>query len=245
MRKHQYSVAAMKENRRFGAMHRGAVRGVALALLVTALGGCASYSRDHVIVGSVPDDYRMRHPIIVSEDERNVDIVIATSAMRMSARSLDVVKSFGDNFRKSGARSVRIMIPSGSPNERAARAQANQAVRELTETGVPRSRISISHYDATNHGEAATLRLAYTDLTAAVASQCGQWDEDITDTSENRNYANMGCATQNNLAQMVANPADLLGPRGETEVDSTRRTQTIEDWRTNGHSGDDFILLQQ
>ena len=30
---------------------------------------------------------------------------------------------------------------------------------------------------------------------------------------------------------MVANPADLLGPRAMSEVDSTKRTLVIEDWR--------------
>jgi len=33
----------------------------------------------------------------------------------------------------------------------------------------------------------------------------------------------MGCAGQRNLAGMVANPADLLGPRTMTSRDSNRR----------------------
>ena len=33
---------------------------------------------------------------------------------------------------------------------------------------------------------------------------------------------------------MIANPADLLGPRGETEIDSTRRTNVITDWQDGG-----------
>ncbi len=65
-------------------------------------------------------------------------------------------------------------------------------------------------------------------------SACGQWNEDILDTTQNRNYENFGCATQKNLAAMVANPEDLLGPRGESEIDATRRTNVINDWRDFG-----------
>lgn len=38
-------------------------------------------------------------------------------------------------------------------------------------------------------------------------------------------YPNLGCANQRNLAVMVANPADLLGPRTETARSSERRDQ--------------------
>ena len=37
---------------------------------------------------------------------------------------------------------------------------------------------------------------------------------------------NLGCANQHNLAAMVANPADLLGPRSETARPSERRDVT-------------------
>ena len=37
----------------------------------------------------------------------------------------------------------------------------------------------------------------------------------IPSYNENRPYWNLGCANQRNLAAMVANPADLVQPRGE------------------------------
>ena len=50
-----------------------------------------------------------------------------------------------------------------------------------------------------------------------------------------------GVMTQKNLAAIVANPADLLGPRGESEIDSTRRTNVINDWQEFG--SDNLPLL--
>ncbi len=208
----------------------------ALALLMAAglMSGCASYSRDHVIVGSVPDDYRTRHPIIVSQNEVKEDIVVSVDARKLSRRDTDSVESFAMQFKRSGASSLAILIPSGSPNEAAARKLAHEAALLLQYNDIDASRLIIQHYQASGHGEAATLRLVYSDLVAKLASQCGQWDEDIAETKENYNYSNFGCATQQNLASMIANPADLLGPRGITSIDSTRRTKVINDWRDEG-----------
>lgn len=211
-------------------------RALAAALVATSAiaSGCASYERDHVVVGSVPDDYRTRHPIIVSQAETKEDLIISASAKVLSMRNHDVVQAFGSRFKRSGASAMAILIPTGSPNEAAARRIARQIVPVLAELGISNRRVLIQNYQASGHGDAATIRLVYSDMKAALETECGQWEEDMVDTPENRNYANFGCATQKNLAAMIAEPADLLGPRGVTDIDSTRRTTVINNWRENG-----------
>jgi pilus assembly protein CpaD len=237
-----YGVETMTDTAKFRSSGRsssklascrsGKLAGLTLAMAVALMSGCASYERDHITVGSVPDDYRTRHPIIVSENDQSTDIVIPRHTNSLPLRGRDLVRQMGFKFRGSGASSIAILIPAGSPNESAARHAANDAVKELQEVGIKTGQIVIKHYDASSHGTSATLRIVYTDLTASVASQCGDWNEDILDTAENQNYANFGCANQSNLAAMIANPADLLGPRGMSEIDSTKRTAVIEEWRT-------------
>ncbi len=200
-------------------------------LSIALASGCASYNKDHFTVGTVPDDYRTRHPIIVSENETVEDIVVPRNSATLPLRDRDVVRAMGYRFKSSGANAIAILIPAGSPNERAARKAASSAVAELKSTGISSSKIKIKHYEAAGYGESATLRLVYTDLVAGVDGKCGEWGEDIVDTTENKNYNNFGCATQNNLAQMIANPADLLGPRAMSEIDATKRSRVIEDWR--------------
>ena len=211
-------------------------RSLKLSLVMAGLvvGGCASYERDHVIVGSVPTDYRTTHPIVVSESEVFEDIVVAHTMRRMSYRQKNVVRDFTGRFRRSGARSVNILLPSASPNEAAARRVANDIVADMVKAGVDRGQIQYSSYHAASHGDAATIRLSFSAMTAEVASECGRWEEDLVETSENVNYGNFGCATQNNLARMIANPEDLLGPRGESEIDASRRDNVINDWRSDG-----------
>jgi len=211
-------------------------RAFKLSWLMAALmvGGCASYNKDHITVGSTSSDYRLRHPIIVSDNEVFEDISISASTRRLSLRDRNVARNFAMRFRRSGARTIRIVLPVGSRNERTARRISKQISAEFREVGIRPTQISSSSYQASGHGDAASIRIVYSSMTAAVASECGVWAKDIGYTPENRNYGNFGCATQNNLAMMVANPADLLGPRGESEIDATRRDAVISDWRENG-----------
>lgn len=201
------------------------------AMLVT---GCSSFNRDHVIVGSVPTDYRTTHPIIVSDNEVYEDLALSASTRKLSLRDRNVVRDFAFRFKRSGARSVRIVIPVGSRNERAARRVQPQISAELRLAGIRQSQITTTGYQASAHGDAASVRVVYNAMTAAVASECGVWNGDLGRSPENKNYHNFGCASQNNLASLVANPADLLGPRGESEIDATRRDKVISDWRNGG-----------
>jgi pilus assembly protein CpaD len=65
----------------------------------------------------------------------------------------------------------------------------------------------------------------------ARTGQCGQWPEQLTETSENRNYYNFGCATQQNLAAIVENPLDLVYPRETSPADAERRGHVLENYR--------------
>jgi pilus assembly protein CpaD len=48
---------------------------------------------------------------------------------------------------------------------------------------------------------------------------------------DNPSPVNFGCATQNNLAAMVADPADLVMPRTMTASDAQRRGTVFEKYR--------------
>ena len=46
--------------------------------------------------GALPDDYRTRHPIVVGEQERTIDIPIATGATRLTRGQSEVIAGFAD-----------------------------------------------------------------------------------------------------------------------------------------------------
>lgn len=203
---------------------------VAASLAVTILSGCAG-PRDQLTTGGIPDDYRERHPIVVTEAEQTVDIPVASTDRRLTIAQRELIRGFATNYVSRASGPVYILSPEGSPNAGAARALRSQVRAELASRGIASNKIINTSYAATGLLDAAPLRLSFTGTTA-VTTQCGQWPKDITADFTNQNYYNFGCASQNNLAAQVANPEDFVAPRGMTPIDAERRNQAIQEYRT-------------
>ena len=82
-------------------------------------------------------------------------------------------------------------------------------------------------YFVESETEAAPLSLTYRRLKAS-AKPCAILNRNLAYNPQNTNYKNFGCATQNNLAAMIAEPRDLTVPRG-TDPRSSERRMTIYD----------------
>lgn len=211
---------------------RTAVRRPRTALLaMIALGllsGCAN--RDSVTVGSVPDDYRTNHPIMIAEKEEVLDLPVAAGDRGMTRPHRTAIDGFLDSYDRSAKALITITVPSGSGNEIAASEVAGDFRRFLNSRGIPKSRIAMASYQAPSVEVSAPVRLSYTAMRAQT-NKCGRWPDDVLADSENKHYANFGCAYQNNLAAQVANPSDLLGPRKQTEIDAENRDRVIDVYR--------------
>lgn len=205
-----------------------------LLIAATLLSGCAGWGGQSVVVGAVPDDYRTNHPIIVAEKERTVDIPVATGDRRLTVSMREIVRGAANDYKSSASGAIRIMVPSGSANAGAASVISAEVARLLEKQGVPRGRILSSPYHVTSAEDAAPIRIAFLAITASTG-KCGRWPDDLVgDTSENKHWANFGCASQSNLAAQIANPGDLIAPRGMSAIDAERRSVVIESYRENG-----------
>ena len=195
------------------------------------LAGCASHSKDNFTVGSVQHTYKTKHPIVIDEKEKTLDVPIASSSYDLPVPAAGAIQGFAMAFKQGANGSITLMVPSGSQNEAAARAIAPKIVSVLEQEGIRRSRVRMANYYGGEHGASAPIRLSYSALNASV-EPCGKWPEDLAaSNSQNKNYHNFGCASQNNLAAMIANPADLLAPRGMSPIDAERRNQAIQVYR--------------
>ena len=206
-------------------------RAVATVLLGIAvlMSGCAN--PDGVTTGSLPDDYRTRHPITVGEGEKVIDIPIAAGDHGLTVGQREVIAGFAQEYQRSSKGIIQIMTPQGALNSGAAAYAAGDIRRLLVRMGVPKNRILQTGFAAHDYGASAPIRLTYVAITAQT-SPCGEWPEDITlNTIENRNYYNFGCASQRNLAAQIANPNDLLGPRRSTPADAEQRGRAMERYR--------------
>ncbi|WP_420960387.1 CpaD family pilus assembly protein [Brucella sp. IR073] len=196
------------------------------------LSGCAS--NQNMTVGSIPDDYRTNHPITIAEREQVVDIPVRHGDTRLSASQRSIVQNALLNYRANGSGMVYIMLPSGSYNEAAAYRLSTQIANVLRKGGVRPGNIATETYKVASP-DVGPIRITYYAMTAA-AGPCGRWPDDLLNTVENKHYANFGCASQNNLAAQIANPADLLGPRAPGEVDAARRGNVIGDYQDRSQS---------
>jgi pilus assembly protein CpaD len=201
----------------------------ALVIGVAAvLASCAG--KDSINTGSLPDDYRTRHPIVVGEAEKAIDIPIAAGDTGLTRGQSEVIAGFVAEYRRSSSGIIQIVTPRGSANEGAAASAASSMRRLMVKMGVPPQNILQSGFPA-EFDESAPVRLSYVAI-AAKAGPCGEWPADMTlNTFSNKNYYNFGCATQSNLAAQMANPNDVLGPRRMTPADSTQRGEVIERYR--------------
>ena len=206
----------------------------ALLGLSAALGACAK-SGGEVVTASVPDDYRLRHPIAIQEADRSVVIFVGHARGGLSASQRADVVGLAQTWAREGTGAIVADVPVDTPNARAAAATFREAQALLAAGGVPPRGIKQRHYHPDDPRAFAAIRLTYPRI-AAVAGPCGLWPEDLgpmanTDYSENKSYHNFGCANQRNLAAMIDNPSDLEQPRSETPAYTTRRAEAFEKYR--------------
>jgi pilus assembly protein CpaD len=212
------------------------VRAAGIAAMLAAaalLPSCGTARPDRQTTSSIPDDYRTRHPISLAEAEHNLDVPIAAGDQTLTPATRDLIKGFAQDYAALSKGTIRIAVPSNAANSAAAYAARNQVRRVLTTTGIPSSRIVQSTYDTQGGNISAPIKVSFVAITA-MTDQCGQWPSDLTAGSsvvDNRNYENFGCASQQNLAAQIANPADLVAPRGMTPIDAANRAAVIQTYR--------------
>jgi pilus assembly protein CpaD len=206
----------------------------ALVGLSAALGACQQTTE--IVTASVPDDYRLRHPIAVQEGNRSIVIFVGQARGGLSAPQRNDVMGLAQSWVREGTGAVIADVPVNTANARAAAATYREIRSLLASGGVPSSAIMLRQYQPEDLRTLPTIKLSYPKI-SATAGPCGLWPEDLgpnlqdTGYNENRPYHNFGCATQRNLAAMVDNPADLVQPRPETPAYTMRRNAAFEKYR--------------
>lgn len=227
--------------RRAAAAAPPILRAAAALLLATALGGCFG-SRDRDVTASIPNDYRLRHPIAIQEGDQTTELFIGTNRGGLTPNQRAQVTSFARTWSREATGGVVIELPAGTPNERAAADALPEVQAILQAGGLPPNAIYVQPYHPNGPNKIATMRLRYPRMVAE-AGPCGLWPDDIGPNyanpgyMNNRQYHNFGCATQRNLAAMVEDPHDLVQPRGETPVPTWRRTVVLDKYRKGESTG--------
>ncbi len=207
----------------------------ALAVTAAALSaGCTTTATSEVDIAK--HDHRLRHPIMISEEPEEFRLPVGMNGPALSPEIETALRDYVRDYQADGTGAITIQTPTASANEVAA-GKTGQAVHyALVRAGVPHSQIQVVPYYVGDHSEVAPLRVTYLRV-KAVAPLCGIWPETSPSNNENQQYHNFGCAAQNNLAAMVANPADLVRPRPLGPAHGGRRAHVIQVYAEIGNTG--------
>jgi pilus assembly protein CpaD len=206
----------------------------ALAGLAVVLGACTH--TDDAVTASIPDDYRLRHPIAIQEADQSVVIFVGHARGGLSASQRADVMGLAQTWLREGTGPISADVPVDTPNARAAADSLREIQALLSAAGVPPRGVVVRPYHPDEPRQMATIRLNYPRI-SAVAGPCGTWPEDIGPSINNKGYLdnkpyyNFGCAYQRDMAAMIDNPSDLVQPRPETPAYTARRSQGFEKYR--------------
>ena len=186
-------------------------RGFALLGLGLALAGCETPGQE---ARSIMFDYRAHHPIALVEKERTLDVFVGSTRDGLTPDQRAEVLAYAQTWRREGSGNFIIEQPSGTRNSRAAAIALTEIRSILASSGIPAAAVKVRHYRIADRNTLAVIRINYPHL-AAQAGPCGRWPDNLgpgddANHFENIQYWNFGCASQRNLAAMVANPTDLV-----------------------------------
>jgi pilus assembly protein CpaD len=206
----------------------------ALVGLAVVLGACTH--TDDAVTASIPDDYRLRHPITIQEADRSVVVFVGHARGGLSASQRADVMELAQIWLREGTGAITADVPVDTPNARAAADAFREIQAMLSAAGVPPRGILVHQYHPKNPRQLATIRLNYPKI-SAVAGPCGIWPDDLGPSIKNKGYYdnkpyyNFGCAYQRDMAAMIDNPSDLVQPRPETPAYTVRRSEGFEKYR--------------
>ncbi len=204
---------------------------LAAALALGALlGGCAGKGPNSDPVSFAPEDVRERHPIVLRDAPRSLDVFVGRAGGRLDSRQAQDVASFAREYRRSGRGGMVAQVPTGARRDHAAHNTLAGIRAELSRNGV--SGLSVRSYPVEDPDLASPIRLTFASLQAGLPHQCGQWPTDLGVSdykfdASNEAYWNFGCATQATFAAQVADPIDLVRARGEGRPDIAKRMGAI------------------
>lgn len=224
----------MTTQRPVATLHR--LRAAALLTGAALLLGACNHTRPMDVTGSIPDDYRQRHPIAIQEADQSISIFVGNGRGGLNASQRAEIVALGRTWMREGTGAIIIDMPVQAPNARAAGDSLREIKSLLSASGIPARGIVVRNYHPTDAQVFAAIRVSYPRITAS-AGPCGLWPEDLGPSVkgksylENTQYWNFGCASQRNLAAMVDNPSDLVQPRPETPAYNPRRTVVLDKYR--------------
>jgi pilus assembly protein CpaD len=207
---------------------------VAIAASAVFSAGCTQLSGTEVNLAR--HDHHLRHPILISEEPEEFRLPVGMNGPALSLEIEAALRDYVRDYQADGTGAITIQVPAASANEIAAASTGRALHYALVRAGVPHGSIQVVPFHVGNHAEVAPVNISYLRV-KAVVPRCGVWPETMPASYQNDQYHNLGCAAQQNLAAMVANPADLVRPQPSAPAHGARRANVIKVYVEIGNPG--------
>jgi pilus assembly protein CpaD len=188
------------------------------AAALLALGSCAA--TPDKTPGMVMADGAVNHPITVEPSYRSLKLDWAPQAGGLAPAEQVQFAAFISDYIAHGNGSIAVSAPAVMGGQDA----SGWFAAHINSMGVSRDRILIASHDAASG--AMQVEVNYVSYQAHT-DKCGDWSDNLANTLENSTPRNFGCSVQQNIAAMVADPRDLLGPRNLGPDDAARRAAVM------------------
>lgn len=193
------------------------------ALLALAASACSTAFNGAPDAVSVAE----RHPIAV--DAQVVTMELDGGSGQLSEMDRARISAFTDVYFTRGHGPVTVTAPATGTGYKPAEQVAADARAALNAAGVSWADITGASYQASAESGGRVV-LSFTRY-VATPSPCGDWSDNWMSMQKNMMSKNFGCATQNNLAAMVADPHDLVAPADMTPADAQSRVFDMQQYR--------------
>ncbi|NHK27964.1 hypothetical protein FF098_008620 [Parvularcula flava] len=191
---------------------------IALLIATSGLASCASPFNGEMQATTIEE----QHPITVEQQVVTMTVAVDNSLSELSAIDKARVKAFADTYFTRGHGPVTITAPSGGGQIDFYGQQVVADIRDaLYAEGLDYAAMQGASYRLSPEQSEPEVIISFSNYVAS-PSACGAWDEEYYRRSHNLRTKNFGCAQQNNLAAMVADPRDLVGQRRLGNPDAAR-----------------------
>lgn len=203
------------------------VQSITVLLIATAMAGCASGPRGPVTAANNPSLYSVHQPVVERTDfvlvlDASGDQLSLNERARLAGWFETIELRYGDRIYVEEARDY----PSAGARSAVAAVAAEYGM--LVQPG--------SAPVVAGHTGPGTIRVIASRAVAAVPS-CPDWGEEQA-LSTVRTSTNFGCATNSNLAAMIADPNDLvLGREGSGNGGAQTANRAIRVYRDRQPTG--------
>ncbi len=185
-----------------------------------ALSACAAM-RESNYTGSIAQTGTEQYPISVERGEVSLALDVAPGTQRLTTSQRAQVSTFISQYRRSAGGQLTVKAPSGTVNEMAALNAVADIRVVLAEHSIPQGAVRYTPYGNGSAGDPPVV-ISYLGY-RAVASDCGNWSQNLAVTRDNRLSPNFACAYQYNIAAMVSDPRDFERARPMDPASTERR----------------------